>query len=71
MYIGIPYWLFAIECCSQDLWGPLDDKTAEKPLLHPARLSWPSSNVSRERKFFAGLEVDLVGKKQAEGVPQY
>jgi len=60
--------VFAKGQSPQDLWGSLNDKTSEKPILNPARVSWPSSNLSREAKFFAGLEVDLVGEKQAEGV---
>jgi hypothetical protein len=60
--------VFAAGQSPQDLWGSLNDKTSQKPMMHPARLSWPSSDVSRERKFFTGLLVDLVGKKQAEGV---
>lgn len=61
-------YVFAANQSPETTWNNLDDKTAEKPLLHPARLSWPSTSVSRERKWFAGLEVDLVGKKQSQGV---
>jgi len=35
------------------VFGPLDDKTAQKPVMHPAKISWPTSNATREREYLA------------------
>ena len=43
----------------EDIFGTLDDTTATKPLLHPAKATWPSSDLARERKF---LYEELGGK---------
>ncbi|KAH8051296.1 hypothetical protein JL721_11199 [Aureococcus anophagefferens] len=34
------------------VFGALTDKDAAKPLLHAARVSWPTSNLTRDRAFF-------------------
>jgi len=46
-------YIFAENEGPEDVFGSLDDQNAEKPLMHPARTSWPSSNLARERQYFA------------------
>eukprot|EP00937_MAST-01D_sp_MAST-1D-sp2_P004580 g4580.t1 len=39
------------------VFGALTDATAARPLFHPARVSWPTSSLARDRKFFVDAKV--------------
>ena len=48
---SVPRYIFKKGEKPGDVFGALDDKTASKPLLHPAKVTWPSSDLARERKY--------------------
>ena len=51
----------------ESVFGALDDATAPRPLLHPARVSWPTSDLDRDRKLFVDARlVNVVAQEQAE-----
>ena len=51
-----------------DVFGTLNDTSATKPLMHPAKISWPTSNAARERKFLANGLNAAVATQQAGDV---
>lgn len=64
-----PRYVFAKDQGPTDVFGALDDTTSTKPLMHPAKISWPSSNAARERKFLAdGLGAKIYATHQAGDV---
>ena len=51
------------------VFGALDDADAARPLLHPARVSWPTSSLVRDRKLFVGAGLGDVLAAEATPTP--
>eukprot|EP00935_MAST-01C_sp_MAST-1C-sp1_P000645 g645.t1 len=47
-----PRYYFNATATPASVFGPLDDASSARPLFHPARVSWPTSSLARDRKFF-------------------
>ena len=61
-----PRYLFGAGQTPASVFGPLDDANASRPLFHPARVSWPTSSLARDRKFFVDAKVaNVLGQQQA------
>ena len=67
MHAPLPRYFFAPGATPDSVFGPLDDANTSRPLLHPARVSWPTSNLTRDRGFFLGTPPGGAGGGSADG----
>merc|ERR1711871_351086 len=55
--VAQPRYYFAPGQTPESVFGELDDKNVPRPLFHPARVSWPTSDLARDRKLFVDAKV--------------
>lgn len=53
----------------QSVFGSLTDKDAARPLMHPSRVGWPTSDLERDRKLFVDKKlVQVISSEQSYDV---
>jgi len=60
---------FSLGETPEAVFGSMDDANAARPLMRPARVSWPTSDLARDRKFFVEPQlVEVVSTEEAHDV---